>query len=54
LIFPASVLHCVSRVTRGRRYAFLPFLHDEAAEKLRIANLQFLTKPAAVPAAPGE
>jgi len=54
LIFPASVLHCVSRVTRGRRYAFLPFLHDEAAEKLRIANLQFLTKPAAVRAGPGE
>jgi predicted 2-oxoglutarate/Fe(II)-dependent dioxygenase YbiX len=46
LIFSASVLHCVSKVTRGRRFAFLPFLHDEAAEKLRLANLQFLTNPA--------
>ncbi|HEX3993100.1 MAG TPA: 2OG-Fe(II) oxygenase [Acetobacteraceae bacterium] len=45
LIFAASVLHRVSKVTRGRRYAFLPFLHDEAAEKLRLANLQFLTAP---------
>lgn len=52
LIFASSVLHRVSKVTRGRRYAFLPFLHDEAAEKLRIANLQFLTKPASVPAGP--
>jgi hypothetical protein len=49
LIFAASVLHCVSKVTRGRRYAFLPFLHDEAAEKVRLANLQFLTNPNAVP-----
>ena len=53
LIFASSVLHVVSKVTRGRRYAFLPFLHDEAAEKLRIANLQFLTRPSATPAVPG-
>jgi predicted 2-oxoglutarate/Fe(II)-dependent dioxygenase YbiX len=54
LIFASSMLHSVSKVTRGRRYAFLPFLHDEAAEKQRIANLQFLTKPAAAPAGSGE
>jgi peroxiredoxin len=48
LIFASSVLHCVSKVTRGRRYAFLPFLHDEAAEKLRLANLQFLSAPSGV------
>jgi peroxiredoxin len=46
LIFASSVLHRVGKVTRGRRYAFLPFLHDEAAEKLRLANLQFLAAPA--------
>ncbi len=46
VIFSSSLLHCVSRVTRGRRYAFLPFIHDEEAEKLRIANLQFLSHPA--------
>lgn len=54
LIFAASVLHCVSKVTSGRRYAFLPFLHDEAAEKLRLANLQYLTNPAAVQARSGD
>jgi len=43
LIFSSSLLHCVSKVTRGRRYAFLPFLHDEEAEKVRQANLRFLS-----------
>jgi predicted 2-oxoglutarate/Fe(II)-dependent dioxygenase YbiX/peroxiredoxin len=46
VIFSSSLLHCVSTVTRGRRYAFLPFIHDEEAEKIRIANLQFLSHPA--------
>ena len=32
----------VSAVTRGRRYAFLPFLYDEAAARIRAANNQFL------------
>jgi len=26
-------------VTRGRRYAFLPFLYDDAGARLREANL---------------
>lgn len=43
-IFSSSLLHRVSRVTRGRRYAFLPFLHDEEAERVRVANLQFLSR----------
>ena len=47
LVFSSSLLHRVSKVTRGRRYAFLPFLHDEAAEKIRLVNLQFLSPPAA-------
>jgi predicted 2-oxoglutarate/Fe(II)-dependent dioxygenase YbiX/peroxiredoxin len=40
IIFPCAILHQVTRVTRGRRYAFLPFLYDEAGAKIRAANLQ--------------
>lgn len=39
VIFSGSLLHQVTRVTHGRRYAFLPFLHDEEAERIRVANL---------------
>lgn len=35
VVFPAAILHSVSRVTRGARYAFLDFLYDEAGERLR-------------------
>lgn len=45
VIFSSSLVHCVGKVTRGRRYAFLPFIHDEEAEKIRIANLQSLSRP---------
>jgi predicted 2-oxoglutarate/Fe(II)-dependent dioxygenase YbiX/peroxiredoxin len=38
VVFSCSLLHAVSKVTRGRRYAFLPFLYDEAAAKLREQN----------------
>ncbi|MBI2768634.1 MAG: 2OG-Fe(II) oxygenase [Burkholderiales bacterium] len=38
LVFSCSLLHAVSRVTRGSRYAFLPFLYDDAAARLREAN----------------
>ncbi len=40
IVFSASILHEVSRVTRGRRYVFLTFLFDEEAERVRQANLQ--------------
>jgi predicted 2-oxoglutarate/Fe(II)-dependent dioxygenase YbiX len=40
VVFSASILHQVSRVTRGRRYVFLTFLFDEEAERLRQANLK--------------
>jgi predicted 2-oxoglutarate/Fe(II)-dependent dioxygenase YbiX len=40
VVFSASILHQVSRVTRGRRYVFLTFLYDEDAERLRQANLK--------------
>ena len=38
MVFSFSLLHAVSSVTAGRRYAFLPFLYDEAAAKIREAN----------------
>lgn len=38
VVFSCSLLHTVSRVTKGRRYAFLPFLYDEEAARLREAN----------------
>lgn len=38
VVFSCSLLHKVSRVTRGRRYAFLPFLYDDAAARLREQN----------------
>lgn len=42
VIFSCSLLHRVTTVTRGSRFAFLPFLYDEAAAKLREENLKFV------------
>jgi predicted 2-oxoglutarate/Fe(II)-dependent dioxygenase YbiX/peroxiredoxin len=42
VVFSCSLLHAVSKVTRGRRYAFLPFLYDDAAARIREANNAFL------------
>jgi predicted 2-oxoglutarate/Fe(II)-dependent dioxygenase YbiX len=42
VVFSTPLLHAVSKVTRGRRYAFLPFLYDDAAAKVREANNQHL------------
>jgi peroxiredoxin/predicted 2-oxoglutarate/Fe(II)-dependent dioxygenase YbiX len=39
-VFSCSLLHEVLPVERGRRYAFLPFMHDEAAAKLYRINRQ--------------
>jgi predicted 2-oxoglutarate/Fe(II)-dependent dioxygenase YbiX len=47
VIFSCSLLHEVNTTTRGRRMAFLPFLFDEAAEKIRQDNLQYLATKAA-------
>jgi peroxiredoxin len=38
VVFSCSLMHGVSKVTKGRRYAFLPFLYDEEAAKLREVN----------------
>jgi predicted 2-oxoglutarate/Fe(II)-dependent dioxygenase YbiX/peroxiredoxin len=42
VVFSCSLLHSVSAVTKGRRFAFLPFLYDDAAAQLRETNLRFL------------
>lgn len=47
VVFSCSLLHTVSRVTAGRRLAFLPFLYDAAAARIREANLHLLDLPAA-------
>jgi predicted 2-oxoglutarate/Fe(II)-dependent dioxygenase YbiX len=42
VVFSCSLLHAVSLVTAGRRYAFLPFLYDEPAARIREANAGLL------------
>ena len=38
IVFSCSLLHEATPVTKGTRYAFLPFLYDDAAARLREAN----------------
>jgi predicted 2-oxoglutarate/Fe(II)-dependent dioxygenase YbiX/peroxiredoxin len=42
VVFSCSLLHEATPVMRGARYAFLPFLYDEAGQKIRDANLHLL------------
>ncbi len=42
VVFSCSLLHEATTVTKGRRYAFLPFLYDEEAAKLREKNNAYL------------
>ena len=42
IVFSCSLLHEATPVTRGRRYAVLPFLYDEAAAKIRLENARHL------------
>jgi len=42
IAFSCSLLHQAMPVTKGRRFAFLPFLYDDAGARLREANSQFL------------
>lgn len=44
VVFSCSLLHEATPVTKGIRYAFLPFLYDEEAAKLREENLKFLSE----------
>ncbi len=46
VVFSCSLLHQVTKMTRGRRFAFLPFLYDDMAARIRAENAQFIDKPA--------
>lgn len=48
VVFSCSLLHRVSRVTRGRRYAFLPFLYDDAAAAIRQRNAALVDGKSAI------
>ncbi len=53
VVFSCSLLHRVSEVSQGRRYAFLPFLYDDAAARIRERNAGLVDARGAVgPAAP--
>ncbi|HLC08747.1 MAG TPA: 2OG-Fe(II) oxygenase [Methyloceanibacter sp.] len=43
VIFSCSLLHEATPVTKGKRYAFLPFLYDDAAAKIRDENRKFIS-----------
>jgi len=49
IVFSCSLLHEATPVIRGRRYAFLPFLYDEAAAAVRERNRAFLGAAAETP-----
>jgi predicted 2-oxoglutarate/Fe(II)-dependent dioxygenase YbiX len=51
VVFSCSLLHEALPVTKGRRYAFLPFLYDEAGARVRAANARYIEEPA-TPAGP--
>jgi predicted 2-oxoglutarate/Fe(II)-dependent dioxygenase YbiX len=42
VVFSCALLHEAAPVTKGKRYAFLPFLYDEEAAKVRAKNNAFL------------
>lgn len=46
VVFSCSLLHEATPVTKGQRFAFLPFLYDEAAAAIRLENLKYLESAA--------
>lgn len=42
IVFSCSLLHEATPVTAGSRYAFLPFLYDDAAALIRQQNAQYI------------
>ncbi|MEZ6021897.1 MAG: 2OG-Fe(II) oxygenase [Hyphomonadaceae bacterium] len=42
VVFACSLLHEATPVTRGQRYAFVPFLYDDDGAKLRAENEKYL------------
>lgn len=49
VVFSCSLLHEATPVTKGVRYACLPFLYDDAAAKIRQANSGSILGPGADP-----
>lgn len=52
IVFSCSLLHEATPVTKGTRYAFLPFIYDEAGNEIRLRNEHLVvpgaqTEPAA-------
>jgi predicted 2-oxoglutarate/Fe(II)-dependent dioxygenase YbiX/peroxiredoxin len=47
IVFSCSLLHQALPVTRGRRFAYLPFLYDDEAARIRERNAHFLEGEAA-------
>jgi predicted 2-oxoglutarate/Fe(II)-dependent dioxygenase YbiX len=45
VVFACSLQHEATPVTRGRRYAYLPFLYDEEGHQLREANRSNIVNP---------
>lgn len=43
VVFSCSLLHEARPVTKGTRYAFLPFLYDEDGARIRERNLAYVT-----------
>lgn len=46
VVFGCGLLHEVKPVTQGERFAFLPFLYDDAAAEIRRQNAQYLENAA--------
>jgi peroxiredoxin/predicted 2-oxoglutarate/Fe(II)-dependent dioxygenase YbiX len=44
VVFSCSLLHEATPIINGKRYAFLPFLYDEPAAKIREANRQYVAE----------
>jgi peroxiredoxin len=42
VVFSCSLLHEATTVTKGKRYAFLPFLYDDEAAEIRQINQHYL------------
>jgi predicted 2-oxoglutarate/Fe(II)-dependent dioxygenase YbiX len=53
VVFSCSLLHEALPVTRGRRYAFLPFLYDDQAAALRARGARHLGRNDALGPRPG-
>ncbi len=52
VVFSCSLLHEATPVTRGTRYAFLPFFYDDAAAKIRQENAHYIVPHGKAPGAP--